>query len=265
MEAARPGAVRRGAVASGEQRAPARRAPCGERGPAAAGRGAASPHPPPPPRPPGLPPSPPRSPSPPGCGGGTYRGAARGRGGPGTAGAAGAAAAGARLSPPLFVCEGPRAALSRDVTGPCVISAQGHRAPSRRGQRHPPPRGRGRGGGRGWEGGAGRSGPLFPRSAPARPAGGTRRSHRRPRARPRHARARCPPARPGRTWAGAEHVAAGRRAPPLGAVIAAPPPGSHFGLRPSPRGRPTRGPAAIPAAPCGRGAPAAAGAGCEEL
>lgn len=36
------------------------------------------------------------------------------------------AAAGARVSPPLFVCEGPRAALSRDVTGPCVISAQGH-------------------------------------------------------------------------------------------------------------------------------------------
>lgn len=60
MEAARPGAVRQSAVASGEQRTPARRAPCRVRGPAAAGRGAASPPPPP-----GLPPSPTRSPYPP--------------------------------------------------------------------------------------------------------------------------------------------------------------------------------------------------------
>ncbi|XP_056342930.1 basic proline-rich protein-like [Oenanthe melanoleuca] len=148
-------------------------------------------------------------------GGETYLCSARGHGSPGAAGAAGAAAAGARASPPLFVCEGPRAALSRDVTGPCVISAQGHRAPTRRGQRHPPPRGRGRGGReRGWGGRAARSSPVPWLPTPRPP----RRCH--------WERARFPLETP---------RAPAPRAPrrPLGAARAeAPPPG---GRAPAPR------------------------------
>ncbi|XP_031959766.1 collagen alpha-1(I) chain-like [Corvus moneduloides] len=127
-------------------------------------------------------------------GSGTYLCSARGHGSPGAAGAAGAAAAGARASPPLFVCEGPRAALSRDVTGPCVISAQGHRAPTRRGQRHPPPRGRGRGGReRGWGGERPAPPPSLCSPPPALPGaatGNARGSHWRPRAPPPPRRAR---------------------------------------------------------------------------
>ncbi|XP_059323659.1 basic proline-rich protein-like [Ammospiza nelsoni] len=244
MEAPGPGARdprRRSAARSGEQRDPRPRGP-GSAAPAR-GRPGEGPAPRLPRSAPPLPVLPPpagaalparrgvrgTAPVPTSGGGETYLCSARGHGSPGAAGAAGAAAAGARASPPLFVCEGPRAALSRDVTGPCVISAQGHRAPTRRGQRHPPPRGRGRGGReRGWGGRAARSSPVpwlptprpprhchwerarFPLETPrrARPA-----AHSVPRGqRPRRRECHAPAPRHALPWTPRPHVGP----PPLG-------------------------------------------------